>query len=533
MPNINITDSRKRDAVVKAENTGVHEEVRYVDSEGSVASTRKVLKATVAHDFDTLNLQFGEDPQKLGMALVDGDPEVDMERCGVYLWGVSKVYVTSDDGIVYRIEQTEKVWDADGELKETRPRSRAEANVDSEVPLTWTGRKIKKTDAIRRFVFTSKLQIVHVNGLTYDFLYGMAKELDNESSLMMVGGGSGGKDPLVFRRGSVPYRGFLEGRVEGEQYILLLHLSNMELKVPEAYKNTPETGQKSDTGDKAGQSLTEVEKSVVDKEPASADEVTTESSKKRQTKIPEPKQIKSKKSVAKKTPRSTKTDDKPDEGKEKSSPSKKVKKKVAKKSAGKIEKTTGTNSSHSEKSDVGITPEDSSEPGTADAEVSMVAEPQASIDQASIDQASIDQVSVDQTTNDETTGNQTTVNFDDLGVWLKSIRMGKYLKLFIDNEIDVDVLSELSDDDLRELEIPLGSRRRLLKAIAAADSLRAEVAMAVSDISRAVNDKKQSSQSAKKASKKTAKKSVKKKKTAKKKAVKKKATEKKAGKQPE
>ncbi len=518
MPNINITDSRKRDAVVKAENTGVHEEVRYVDSEGSVASTRKVLKATVAHDFDTLNLQFGEDPQKLGMALVDGDPEVDMERCGVYLWGVSKVYVTSDDGIVYRIEQTEKVWDADGELKETRPRSRAEANVDSEVPLTWTGRKIKKTDAIRRFVFTSKLQIVHVNGLTYDFLYGMAKELDNESSLMMVGGGSGGKDPLVFRRGSVPYRGFLEGRVEGEQYILLLHLSNMELKVPEAYKNNTETGQKSDTGDKAGQSLTEVEKSVVDKEPASADEVTTESSKMRQTKVPESKQIKSKKSVAKKTPRSTKIDDKPDEGKEKSGPSKKVKKKVAKKSAGKIEKTTGTDSSHSEKSDVGITPEDSSESGTADAEVRMVAEPRASIDQASIDLATVD---------------QTTVNFDDLGVWLKSIRMGKYLKLFIDNEIDVDVLSELSDDDLRELEIPLGSRRRLLKAIAAADSLRAEVAMAVSDISRAVNDKKQPSQSAKQASKKTAKKSVKKKKTAKKKAVKKKATEKRAGKQPE
>jgi len=29
-----------------------------------------------------------------------------------------------------------------------------------------------------------------------------------------------------------PYRGFLEGRVDGERYILLLHLSNMELKMP-------------------------------------------------------------------------------------------------------------------------------------------------------------------------------------------------------------------------------------------------------------------------------------------------------------
>ena len=209
MPNINITDSRKRDAVVKAENTGVDEEVRYVDSEGSVASTRKVLKATVAHDYETLSKQFGDDPQKLGYALIEDDPEVDMERCGVYLWGVSKVYVTSDDGIVYRIEQIEKVRDTEGQVKETRPRQRAEPNVDAEVPLTWTGRKLKKTDAIRRFVFSSKLQVVHVNGLTYDFLYGMAKELDNENSLMMVGGGSSGKDPRVFRRGSIPYRGCL------------------------------------------------------------------------------------------------------------------------------------------------------------------------------------------------------------------------------------------------------------------------------------------------------------------------------------
>jgi len=57
--------------------------------------------------------------------------------------------------------------------------------------------------------------------------------------------------------------------------------------------------------------------------------------------------------------------------------------------------------------------------------------------------------------------------------------MGKYLKLFVDNEIDVDVLTELTDDDLKELEIPLGSRRRFLKHVKEADNLRAEVTMAV------------------------------------------------------
>ena len=63
--------------------------------------------------------------------------------------------------------------------------------------------------------------------------------------------------------------------------------------------------------------------------------------------------------------------------------------------------------------------------------------------------------------------------------------MGKYLQLFIEHEIDVDVLSELTDDDLKELDIPLGSRRRLLKAVEETDNLHAEVAMAVSRINTA------------------------------------------------
>ena len=40
--------------------------------------------------------------------------------------------------------------------------------------------------------------------------------------------------PLIFQTNGTPYRAFLEGRVEGERFQLLLHLSNMELKRPAA-----------------------------------------------------------------------------------------------------------------------------------------------------------------------------------------------------------------------------------------------------------------------------------------------------------
>ena len=68
---------------------------------------------------------------------------------------------------------------------------------------------------------------------TYDFLYEMAKELHESGSLMILGAGPKGRDPLIFRSRSTPYRGFLEGRIDGDKYILLLHLSNLELKTPE------------------------------------------------------------------------------------------------------------------------------------------------------------------------------------------------------------------------------------------------------------------------------------------------------------
>lgn len=231
MPNINIRDSRDRDAVVKAEGIGVSETIRYVGPKGGQLYTRKVLKATVDHDFETLSSSYA-DPAQLGQALIDNDPEVDIERFGQFLWNTSKVYIDADEEVVYRVEQNEIIRTPSGKKKETRPRVRAEANVDSDIPLTWTGRMIPKAEALRRYVFVSKLQIVHVNGLTYDFLYGMASELAEASSLMLLSGGKSGKQPLVFRRGSVPYRGFLEGRVQGDSYILLLHMSNVELKIP-------------------------------------------------------------------------------------------------------------------------------------------------------------------------------------------------------------------------------------------------------------------------------------------------------------
>jgi hypothetical protein len=133
-------------------------------------------------------------------------------------------------------EVVELIFSPEGEERERRTPEDVESNVGSETPVRWTGRRMKRADVVRRFVFRRALQLFHVDGLTYDYLYAMAKELDEADEMVMMGGGGKGKDPLIFQTNGTPYRAFLEGRVDGERFQLLLHLSNMELKRPAAKK---------------------------------------------------------------------------------------------------------------------------------------------------------------------------------------------------------------------------------------------------------------------------------------------------------
>ena len=55
----------------------------------------------------------------------------------------------------------------------------------------------------------------------------------------------------------------------------------------------------------------------------------------------------------------------------------------------------------------------------------------------------------------------------DVGGWLRNLGLGQYKSAFIKNAIDTDVLPELTEGDLEKLGIPLGDRKRLIKAIKA------------------------------------------------------------------
>lgn len=227
MKTIHLSNDKRRDAAVGMAWGATKPFARYVHPKGKDFTGVKLVKATAATDFSVIE----KANRDVAQALIDGDPEIDAENFGRRLPKLNRVYVDRNGSVAYGVTLMEHVYAPDGTEKQVRPFAEKQANLNLEqFPLRWTGKMFPKKEAARRFVFMRGYQIFHVNGLTYDFLYDMAKKLAETDSVMLVGGGEKGTDSIVITDNGSAYRGFLEGRVDGEKYQLILRLTNFEIK---------------------------------------------------------------------------------------------------------------------------------------------------------------------------------------------------------------------------------------------------------------------------------------------------------------
>ena len=231
MRGIHIANAKRRDAEVAFESLTERRNIRTVLKNGKDKQTVRLLKSTVELDEQALAKQFGNWPD-VANALIAGDPELDLEITGKILNRTHRLWVDKEDHIAYRVNLFRTIYNPDGTERERRDVNKLPSNVNKEFPLRWTGKLFPRKEVIRQFAFTKSYQIHHINGATFDFLYAMAKELDEKNSLVLIGGGEKGTDPILLSRGGQPYRGFLEGRVRKDRYMLILHLSDIELKTP-------------------------------------------------------------------------------------------------------------------------------------------------------------------------------------------------------------------------------------------------------------------------------------------------------------
>ena len=235
---IKLSNEKNRDAEVTYRSLNPKASISLGVNAPSDVINKRILKSTSTTDFNTLTKDFKVDKTEdeqlqksilLSEQIITDDTEIDFEMGGKYISGLQRVYINEQQKPVFKVKKIEKIFSPTAELKEEREPKYNESNVLDQI-VKWTGKMMPKSKVYNKLVFNKKYQIKHINGLTYDFLFDIAKELDEKDSLMMLGGGESGKEPLVMNDGGKPYRAFLEGRVQDAKYCLILHLTDQELK---------------------------------------------------------------------------------------------------------------------------------------------------------------------------------------------------------------------------------------------------------------------------------------------------------------
>jgi len=167
-------------------------------------------------------------------SVIKADPEINLQHAGRLLdpESLSSAYFQPHDLCRHPVsdfQQIDIVYDAQGQEKERRPHLTRKANIMETFPVK-VGKRIPLTQALTQFVFKQTYQIIHEDGVTMDFLFGIAKDLHEKEEIALLGAGPKGNLPLIIRDRGNPYRGFLYGEVAEGLYKLLILLSDQELK---------------------------------------------------------------------------------------------------------------------------------------------------------------------------------------------------------------------------------------------------------------------------------------------------------------
>jgi len=223
---ISLTNENQRDASVSVASPVSTPAPKFQDKNGNPVKIKRFVKLPETCSYINLLRKFGNHDLAVE-ALIESDPELDLLNTGRSLGKTNRVYVRQDGTLLHSTHFLELVTDPQGQEISRKPFLDVEATLNEDSPLRYSGKLYPKAKVLSSFALVRVLQLRHVNGLTYDFLYEIAKNLHEQDNMLFV---SAGKNPLILQRNGKPYRGFLEGRIEDNKYRLLLFLSNLELK---------------------------------------------------------------------------------------------------------------------------------------------------------------------------------------------------------------------------------------------------------------------------------------------------------------
>ena len=229
---IRLADHRGRDATVVLVPIVERVRRRLQDNDGRSVNHVRRVRSTRDTNLEALTARW-PDPDELSRALIDADPEIDLAITGRATGPCDRVYLDGDGSVVYAPSIMEIRLAPDGLEIERRPVVTRPANLLTAAPPVWSGVMVPREEVLRRYALTRAYQVAHTNALEFDFLHDLAAHLDERHAMAHIGSGRRGKGLLIIERNGPTYRGFLDGRVQGDAMRLVLYLAAFELAPPE------------------------------------------------------------------------------------------------------------------------------------------------------------------------------------------------------------------------------------------------------------------------------------------------------------
>ncbi|MEJ2294970.1 MAG: hypothetical protein P8Y23_09375 [Candidatus Lokiarchaeota archaeon] len=167
--------------------------------------------------------------------LSSSDSDVDIELAGKYIFTTMRIIVNEDYDPVYNYKIYDVVEKPNGKRIE-RSHEKTISNINKSIPLIISDHLYDPKELALKYVFRLHYYITHSDGVTFKFLYDIAKRLAEEekfAEIEAINSQSKKREPLVLvDRGRKFPRAFIEGLVSGKSYYLILHLSDQELRIP-------------------------------------------------------------------------------------------------------------------------------------------------------------------------------------------------------------------------------------------------------------------------------------------------------------
>lgn len=231
MKRIAIQDAKGRSAVVFYENRSPQKRAP------NNASQIRRIKSTLETNYEHLFKNTQNSAEKIAETIFEKDSEIDIEKVGLKIGHLHRFFIDSNEKPATNIYFEETIYSKSGEIKEVRPYQKKHNSIsDLDCPLRWSKNYIPIQIAAKKFVVSKILQLFSFDSLTFDFLYEIAALLEEKKSIINVGAGKNGNEPIVLQEGGKPYRAFLKGKVSEpakwcktrKSFKLLLLLCEME-----------------------------------------------------------------------------------------------------------------------------------------------------------------------------------------------------------------------------------------------------------------------------------------------------------------